>query len=321
MASQSGQGDDSEAQETSKPTFAARFLRPILSEIGLTSVYASPGDLYLLYFQRFVRLFAYGGSTLILASYLSALGHSAQLIGLFMTLTLAGDVVISFFLTLFADHLGRKATLALGSLMMSGAGVVFALCQQYWVLLLAAILGVISPNGNEIGPFRALEESIIAHLTEKHHRADVFAWYALLGSAGTACGMIVSGYLLAFLQQKHSFDYIGACRAVFWLYAVLGAVKLVLTLLLSQRVERDAAPKPPTVSETDSERQPLLSEPAVEDSVNNELPAAQPAPPAKPKAKRPGLSMLSGQPHLQRLLLQLGLLFALDSFASGLAPL
>lgn len=321
MESQSNNHDDAETPSSNKPTnFTSRFIRPILTELGLTSVFACPTDIYLLYLQRFVRLFAYGGSTLILASYLSSLGHPAQLIGLFMTLTLAGDVVISFLLTLFADRLGRKATLALGSVMMCGAGVVFALCQNYWVLLAAAILGVISPNGNEIGPFRALEESIIAHLTEKHQRADVFAWYALVGTAGTACGMISCGYFLAFLQDQKSFDYVDACRAMFWLYAGFGAIKLALTLLLSNRVERDEAPKAQAVPESEPERQPLLSEPAEDQSAENASGGAQTEPEA-PKAKPSGLSMFSGVPHLQRLMLQLCLLFALDSFASGLAPL
>jgi predicted MFS family arabinose efflux permease len=121
-------------------------LQPILHELGLVSLYTSPLDTKLLCSQRFVRLFAYGGSTLILASFLSALGISDDRIGLFMTLTLVGDVIISFFLTLFADRLGRKAVLLLGSALMCGSGVVFALSGNFWVLLAAAVLGVISPG-------------------------------------------------------------------------------------------------------------------------------------------------------------------------------
>ncbi len=117
----------------------------VLKELGLINVYRSPRDVKILYAQRFVRLFAYGGSTLILASYLSALGFADSQIGLFMTLTLAGDVAISFLITIFADAMGRRAVLGLGSLMMTGAGVVFASSGNYWVLLLGAIIGVISP--------------------------------------------------------------------------------------------------------------------------------------------------------------------------------
>ena len=93
-----------------------------------------------------MRLFAYGGATLILVTYLSALDVSNKLIGLFMTLTLFGDVVISFFLTLIADRLGRRNVLALGALLMAASGLVFARASNYYVLLAAAILGVITPR-------------------------------------------------------------------------------------------------------------------------------------------------------------------------------
>lgn len=118
----------------------------VLEETGLLSLYASSRDVKLLCLQRFTRMFAYGISTLILVAYLSALGIPKTDIGLFMTLTLAGDVCLSFILTLFADALGRRAVLALGALLMSASGVVFALFGSYWVLLVAAVVGVISPR-------------------------------------------------------------------------------------------------------------------------------------------------------------------------------
>lgn len=127
-------------------TRAGRVITHTLNELGLLTMWRSPRDVKLLCAQRFVRLFAYGGSTLILASYLSAIGVSDDRIGLFMTLTLVGDVVISFFLTLFADAMGRKAVLSLGSLLMAGSGIVFAMTGNYWILLAAAVFGVISPR-------------------------------------------------------------------------------------------------------------------------------------------------------------------------------
>ena len=123
-----------------------RYATKVLEELGLISLYKSPLDTKLLCLQRFVRLFAYGGSTLILVSYLSALGISYSRSGLFMALTLVGDVLISFCLTLIADGLGRKTILALGAALMAGSGVVFGLSGNYWILLAAAIFGVISPR-------------------------------------------------------------------------------------------------------------------------------------------------------------------------------
>ena len=140
------QSPSPQPHSTSTPRTIKTITHSILAELGLINVYFSPRDIKVLYAQRFVRLFAYGGSTLILASYLSALGFRDDHIGLFMTLTLAGDVIISFLITLVADAMGRRAVLALGALLMTGSGVVFALSGNYWVLLCAAIFGVISPR-------------------------------------------------------------------------------------------------------------------------------------------------------------------------------
>lgn len=131
-------------------TMASRRPQSLLSkaadELGVFSILHSPRDTKLLCLQRFVRMFAYGASTLILALYLSTLGNSDERIGLFMTLTLLGDVVISFFLTLVADGLGRRNILIVGAVLMSASGVVFALSGNYWVLVAASIFGVISPR-------------------------------------------------------------------------------------------------------------------------------------------------------------------------------
>jgi hypothetical protein len=90
---------------------AFRFLQRALAELGLISLWRSTTDVKLLCAQRFTRLFAYGSSTLILVAYLAELGNPTQMIGVFMTLTLVGDVGISFILTLFADALGTLAAL------------------------------------------------------------------------------------------------------------------------------------------------------------------------------------------------------------------
>lgn len=124
----------------------ASVLQNLKSELGVDSILSSSSDTKILCLQRFFRLSAYGASTLILASYLASLGVSEARIGLFMTLTLLGDVLISFGLTLFADGLGRRRILVVGAGLMSASGLVFVLSGNYWVLLAASIFGVISPR-------------------------------------------------------------------------------------------------------------------------------------------------------------------------------
>lgn len=122
------------------------FLSKVAEELGVFAIARSSRDTKLLCLQRFTRLFAYGASTIILALYLSSLGSSDARIGLFMTLTLLGDVVVSFLLTLIADGLGRRRILIIGAALMSASGVVFAFSGNYWVLAAASIFGVISPR-------------------------------------------------------------------------------------------------------------------------------------------------------------------------------
>ncbi|RAL04408.1 putative MFS transporter [Aspergillus ibericus CBS 121593] len=291
------------------PTSGTRRLHhKVLAELGLSSVWQSPRDVKLLCAQRFVRLFAYGGSTLILASYLSALGIADDRIGLFMTLTLVGDVAISFLLTLFADAMGRRAVLALGSALMVGSGILFATVGNYWVLLAAAVFGVISPSGNEIGPFRAVEESTLAHLTPHDILSDIFAWYSLFGNAGTALGMMTGGWAINLLQVIWEWPYIPACRVMFFAYAAVGALKFLLSIALSPAVEaEEKKKKKPSVrtpqQTSEGEAQPLLGD------------RADQQPP-----KKSDFSFV-GDAELVSLVIRLAILFGLDSFASGLASL
>jgi MFS family permease len=117
----------------------------LLAELGLLSLFSSPRDVKLLILQRFSRFFAFSGSTIILALYLHALHISDAQIGLFMTLALIGDVV-SFVLTVCADGVGRRWVLILGAGLMAASGLVLAYSGSFWLLLLAAVVGVLSPK-------------------------------------------------------------------------------------------------------------------------------------------------------------------------------
>src|SRR2546430_6015033 len=83
-------------------------------------------DGYLLFFTRFMRLFAYGSLSVVLVFYLIALGLSESQTGLLLTLTLAGDVAVSLYLTTRAGRIGRRRMLIVRANLMSGPGL--ALC-------------------------------------------------------------------------------------------------------------------------------------------------------------------------------------------------
>src|ERR1700693_4578945 len=114
---------------------------------------ASNTDIRLLFATRIVRMFSYGLLAVILALYLAQLGISDAGIGLLLTLTLLGDTLISLWITTRADRVGRKRMLLIGAALMVFAGILFAVTRHFYLLLLAATIGVISPSGNEVGPF------------------------------------------------------------------------------------------------------------------------------------------------------------------------
>ncbi len=119
-------------------------------------------DIRLLFATRMIRMFSYGLLAVILALYLAAAGLSASQIGLLLTLTLLGDTFISLWITTRADRLGRRRMLLIGAGLMILAGALFAITRNFYLLLLAATIGVISPSGNEVGPFLAIEQSALA---------------------------------------------------------------------------------------------------------------------------------------------------------------
>ena len=138
-------------------------------------------DGWLLFATRFIRLFAYGSVSVILVFYLVSLGLSESQTGLLLSLTLGGDVLVSLFLTTWADRIGRRSVLILGAVLMAGAGVVFACTRNFFFLVVAGTIGVISPSGNEVGPFLSIEQAALSHVVSPNLRTEVFAWYTLVG--------------------------------------------------------------------------------------------------------------------------------------------
>ena len=82
-------------------------------------------DGWLLFATRSIRLFAYGGLSVVLVLYLVSLGLSEADIGLLLSATLIGDTLISLYLTTQADRIGRRRILIIGAALMTAAGLVF----------------------------------------------------------------------------------------------------------------------------------------------------------------------------------------------------
>jgi MFS family permease len=193
-------------------------------------------DVGLLFAMRTIRMAAYGGLAVVLALFLLELGLSEGGIGLLLGLTLAGDAVISLVLTTHADRIGRRATLLVGAGLMVLGGIVFLATGEFVVLLAAAVVAVLSPSGNEVGPFLPVEQAALSEVVPSARRTTVFAWYQLAGSLATAGGSLGAGLLVQVLIDS-GVAPISAYRAVILAYALIGLAIAVLSRSLSQAVE------------------------------------------------------------------------------------
>ena len=235
-------------------------------------------DGWLLFLTRFLRLFAYGSLSVILVFYLVGLGLTESQVGLLLTLTLAGDIMISLCLSTRADRIGRRHMLIVGALLMAAAGLAFASTGNLVFLIIAGTIGVISPSGHEVGPFLSIEQAALSHVVSSVIRTEVFAWYTLAGSVATAAGALCGGGLAQVLQSN-AMAPVASYRVVVISYAVLG---LLLALVFSQ------------------------------------LSSTTEIAPAQGRGGLPSATAkFFGIDKSRRVILQLSSLFALDSFAGG----
>lgn len=200
-------------------------------------------DFKLLFATRIVRMFAYGSLSVVLLLYLAASGFSETKSGALLTLTLIGDTCISLWMTANADRIGRKKMLILGALLMLAAGIVFAYTHNFVILLIAAAIGVISPSGNEVGPFLSIEQAALTQTIESQKRTQIFAWYNLAGSFATALGALAAGACSQLLQHK-GWTAINSYRAIVISYAFLGFLLFIMFQQLSKSIEIEPSQKP-----------------------------------------------------------------------------
>jgi MFS family permease len=204
--------------------------------VNLAAIRNLSPDGKLLFLTRFTRLFAYGALSVILVLYLTGLGLSESKTGMLLTSTLAGDTAVSLYLTTQADRIGRRRVLIAGALLMAGAGLIFAWTRNFLLLIIAGTIGVVSPSGNEVGPFLAIEQAALSHVAPDSLRTDVFAWYTLAGSFATAAGSLFGGILSRAMQTAGA-PPVGSYRAVVILYAILGLLLMFFFIRLSSAAE------------------------------------------------------------------------------------
>jgi len=152
-------------------------------------------------------------------------------------------MAISLLLTTRADRIGRRRMLIVGAVLMAGAGVAFASTKNYTLPESSREPSVvISPSGNEVGPFLSIEQAALSHVVPARSRTKY--------SRGTRLRVLSATPLGAFCgaQLRSCAEGVGFPRptatVVVLLYAVWHRACVSLTRLVALsggRYVRDAA--------------------------------------------------------------------------------
>ena len=186
---------------------------------------------------RIIRTFSYGFLSIILAIYLKLLGFSDLSIGLVLSATLANSVILTLVATLYADKIGRRRMLIIYAALLSVSGALFALTENYTLIVVAALIGTVNATGSETGAFLSIEQAVLpSTITDDRKRNAVFAIYNMAGTFAMSAGILLSG-LPPILQQQYGWNPVESIKPLFLLYSALGIVLMAIYFVLSKRIE------------------------------------------------------------------------------------
>ncbi len=197
-------------------------------------------DLLLIYAAALLRSAAVGLSGVLLGIYLSQIGFSATTIGAVITAGLVGTALGTLVVSLRADRLGRRRTLAGLALLSALGGAGLVVIEQLPGILLTAFLGMVNGMGRDRGAAYALEQAMLPVTVSAERRTWAMAWYSLVLDAGHALGAL-AGAAPYMLRSTFGLERLDSYRAVFGAYAGLHLLALACYAFLSRRIESPAA--------------------------------------------------------------------------------
>ncbi|HEX9437310.1 MAG TPA: MFS transporter [Candidatus Limnocylindria bacterium] len=184
---------------------------------------------------RIMRTFAYGYLATVLGVYLDALGMTATDIGIILTSAIAGSAAMTVFWSFVADRYGRRKTVATMAALMALGGLLFALTNEFWLLLVGAFTGTISATSSEVGVFQTVEQAILPQTAPSERRTWLFSIYNTVANFAGGLGSLAAASVALFASL--GLRGADAYRPLFVLYALVGLANLVVFLTLSDRVE------------------------------------------------------------------------------------
>ncbi|HEY6351666.1 MAG TPA: MFS transporter [Candidatus Angelobacter sp.] len=197
---------------------------------------SSSRNLIVIYLAAWQRSFSIGLLGVVLGVFLYRQGLSAAKIGLVIAAGLAGAATATIFIAFRADHLGRRKTLVVLSLLTAIGSLPLIFHWGMPALAALAFLGMLNGMGTDRSASYALEQAVLPSLVSDQKRTWVFSWYNLVLDTSGALGALAAG-LPALEQRLWNIDLAHSYRTLFMGYAALNLLAAVLYLFLSPEVE------------------------------------------------------------------------------------
>ena len=196
-------------------------------------------DTRLILAAQAARAFAYGLGAVLLGATLDDLGFGSVEVGLVLGSVLAGTVVASLVVGRYGDRVGRRRCYRTLYALLAITGVAFALSRSAWVLVAVALLGALSTEVIESGPFTTLEQSMLAGQFETRRLARGFSVYNAVAAAGGSVGALAAS---AIGPLRRVWTNPPDQQRFFLLLVPAALVGLLLARRLSVAVENGAGP-------------------------------------------------------------------------------
>jgi len=194
---------------------------------------------------RALRGIGDGVVSVLLASYLSAIGLSPTQIGVVVFATLFGSALVTLWAGFATRTIGTRRMFLGASVLMVATGLGFTYARSFWMLAAVAFVGTMNPSAGDVSLFLPLEQTAISQTVATRDLTGVFAFYNVAGAMGGAFGALASG-LPTMLASRFGWNLVAAQRSGFLAYSILGAVAASIYWSLSNAVE--AAPIPKTIA-------------------------------------------------------------------------
>ncbi len=204
-------------------------------------------DRFLIFGTAGLRAMAVGLSGVILALYLASQGLQVGMIGLAISLGLAGCAFGTFVVTYTADRWGRRRTLVILTGLMALGGVLLIWTHRPFAIMAAAFVGMLNGMGRDRGAGLTIEQTILPRTAPASQRTTVFAWYNLVIDAGHALGSLLGG-LPALLRLHAGVAPLDSYRWTWGCYSVICLAAGCCAWRLSRDVEFDGRATPPPLS-------------------------------------------------------------------------